>query len=162
MRRGSPLVSSPWELLFLNLAGLRGFENLKSPETTDTRFYSKSPPDLAILTLNLRRQAYNFLNGYSYKNAIANGCFFNIASRLALYTGNNTYADNAESTWNWMTNIGIIDDDYNVFDGADSNINCTQVRKPQFSYNAGVFLLGAATMYNHVRYLKLGADEADK
>ncbi|KAE8446823.1 hypothetical protein EG329_011600 [Mollisiaceae sp. DMI_Dod_QoI] len=96
----------------------------------------------------LRWQAYNFLNGYNYKNSIANGCFFNIASRLALYTGNKTYAATAESTWNWLTAIGLIDSKYNVYDGTDTGGNCTIINKQQFSYNSGIFLLGAATMYN--------------
>jgi mannan endo-1,6-alpha-mannosidase len=34
----------------------------------------------------LRSQVYN-ANSFGYKTSIANGCFFNIASRLALYTG---------------------------------------------------------------------------
>lgn len=98
----------------------------------------------------LHWQAYPFLNGYSYKNAIANGCFFNIASRLAVYTANASYAAAAESTWDWITAVGLIDENYNVYDGADSNTNCTPINKQQFTYNAGVFLLGAATMYNYV------------
>ena len=98
----------------------------------------------------LHWQAYSILNGYSYKNSIANGCFFNIASRLAVYTGNASYAAAAESTWDWVVNVGFITQDYLVYDGADSATNCTPINKLQFSYNAGVFLLGAATMYNYV------------
>lgn len=98
----------------------------------------------------LHWQAYPFLNGYSYKNSIANGCFFNIASRLAVYTGNASYAAKAESTWDWVTAVGFIDENYMVYDGADSNNNCSILNREQFSYNAGVFLLGAATMYNYV------------
>jgi mannan endo-1,6-alpha-mannosidase len=98
----------------------------------------------------LHWQAYPILNGYSYKNSIANGCFFNIASRLAEYTGNASYAASAESTWNWMTAIGLIDSEYNVYDGTDSGANCTSINHDIYSYNAGVFLLGAATMYKYV------------
>ncbi|TVY56359.1 Mannan endo-1,6-alpha-mannosidase DCW1, partial [Lachnellula cervina] len=97
----------------------------------------------------LHWQAYNVLNGYSYKNAIANGGFFNIAARLAAYTGNDSYATHADSTWNWMTAIGLLDKDYMVYDGSDSKNNCTVINHQQYSYNAAVFLLGAATMYNH-------------
>ncbi|CAL3962650.1 unnamed protein product [Diplocarpon coronariae] len=97
----------------------------------------------------LRWQAYSFLNGYDYKNSIANGCFFNIAARLAVYTGNATYADEASKIWDWMESVHLIDDSYNIFDGVPiaSDKTCTEIRKPQFSYNAGVFLLGAAAMY---------------
>lgn len=98
----------------------------------------------------LHWQAYSFLNGFYYKNSIANGCFFNIASRLAVYTANDSYAVSAERTWDWMTSVGFIDAAYNVYDGAQSLQNCTPVNKQQYSYNAGVFLLGAAHMYNYV------------
>lgn len=98
----------------------------------------------------LRWQAYSVLNGYNYKNSIANGCFFNIAARLARYTGNDSYAETARTTWDWMTNIGLIDSSYNVFDGTGIDKNCTVIVKQQFSYNSAIFLLGAATMYNYV------------
>jgi mannan endo-1,6-alpha-mannosidase len=98
----------------------------------------------------LHWQAFPFLNGYSYKNSIANGCFFNIAARLAAYTNNGSYAIQAEKTWDWVTAIGLIDDQYNVYDGTDSNQNCTTINHEQFTYNSAVFLLGAATMYNFV------------
>lgn len=98
----------------------------------------------------LHWQAYPFLNGYSYKNSIANGCFFNLAARLAAYTGNDTYAEKAISTYDWTSAIGLIDKGYKVYDGTDSNANCTVINHQQFSYNAAVYLLGAATMYNYV------------
>ncbi|KAJ5051742.1 uncharacterized protein L3040_001514 [Drepanopeziza brunnea f. sp. 'multigermtubi'] len=101
----------------------------------------------------LRWQAYSFLNGYDYKNSIANGCFFNIAARLGVYTGNTTYADEAAKIWDWMESVGLIDASYNVFDGLPIGTGNTcvdsQIRMPQFSYNAGVFLLGAAAMWKH-------------
>ena len=96
----------------------------------------------------LRWQAYPFLNGYKYKNSISNGCLFNIASRLALYTGNQTYADWAEKIFSWMEGVKFIDDDWAIYDGAGIEQNCTLINELQFSYNAGVFLLGAGTMYN--------------
>ena len=36
----------------------------------------------------LRWQIFSINNGWTYKNSVANGCLFNIASRLARYTGN--------------------------------------------------------------------------
>lgn len=100
----------------------------------------------------LHWQAYSYLNGYSYKNSISNGCFFNIGARLALYTKNETYAKYATETWEWMSSVGFLDKDYNIFDGGDQKDNCTEINRVPFSYNAGIFLLGAATMYNFVRY----------
>lgn len=43
-----------------------------------------------------------------------------------------------------------MDKDYNIFDGAHVETNCTDINRAQFSYNNGVFLLGAAYMYNYV------------
>ncbi|KAI0973912.1 putative glycosyl hydrolase [Xylaria arbuscula] len=97
----------------------------------------------------LRWQANSLNQGFSYKNTIANGCFFNIGSRLARYTRNDTYTDWSNRTWDWLVDVGYIDDDWNVFDGADISNNCTQINKQQFSYNAGVLLQGAAVLYNY-------------
>jgi hypothetical protein len=98
----------------------------------------------------LRWQVYQYLTGYDYKNSIANGCFFNLGARLARYTGNDTYAQHAESIWSWTTGVGYIDENYNIYDGAHVETNCTDINKVQFSYNPAVWLLGAANMYNYV------------
>lgn len=45
-----------------------------------------------------------------------------------------------------------MDEKYNIYDGAHIDENCTDINKVQFSYNSGVFLLGAATMYNYVSF----------
>ena len=98
----------------------------------------------------LKWQIFAFNNGYNYKNTISNGCFFNIASRLAVYTGNQTYADWANRMWDWTSAIGLQDAQYNFFDGSDDTLNCTQKDHIQWTYNAGTFLVGAANMYNFV------------
>lgn len=43
-----------------------------------------------------------------------------------------------------------MDADYNIYDGAHIETNCTDINKAQFSYNNAVYLLGAANMYNYV------------
>jgi mannan endo-1,6-alpha-mannosidase len=98
----------------------------------------------------LRWQIFTWNAGYTYKNSIANGCFFNIASRLARYTGNQTYADWAEKTWDWLENIGLISDDYKVYDGTSDTSNCSTIDHLQFSYNQGIFVFGAAIMMDFV------------
>lgn len=98
----------------------------------------------------LRWQVYPYLTGYDYKNSIANGCFFNTAARLARYTDNQTYADHAETTWNWIQSVGYLDKDYHIYDGGHIGANCTDINKVQYSYNIAVWLLGAANMYNFV------------
>lgn len=98
----------------------------------------------------LRWQIYSFNNGFTYKNSISNGCFFNLAARLALYTGNQTYADWATKTWDWMETIGLMSPAYEVFDGSQETDNCTSKDHNQWTYNNGVFILGAAAMFNFV------------
>ncbi|KAL1841345.1 hypothetical protein VTJ49DRAFT_7125 [Mycothermus thermophilus] len=102
----------------------------------------------------LRWQIFTFNNGFNYKNSISNGCFFNIAARLARYTGNQTYADWATRIWNWEESIGLITPEYAVRDGIGiepltGECNGTKTMDfNQWTYNAGIFLHGAAVMYN--------------
>ncbi|MCJ1356555.1 MAG: hydrolase 76 protein [Icmadophila ericetorum] len=96
----------------------------------------------------LKWQIFPFNNGYDYKNSISNGVFFNIATRLAMYTGNQTYADWADKTWNWINAVGLMSPTYQIFDGTEDTQNCTSVNHIQWTYNAGIYLLGAANMYN--------------
>lgn len=99
----------------------------------------------------LRWQIYSFNDGYNYKNTISNGCFMNLAGRLALYTRNETYAKWAEKSWDWMENIGLISKTFQVFDGTDSLKNCSSLSHIQWTYNTGTLMLGAASMYNHTK-----------
>lgn len=96
----------------------------------------------------LRWQIFLWNNGFNYKNSISQGCFFNMAARLALYTGNQTYADWADKTWDWMVTNNLIESGtYYIPDGLHTD-NCSNITPYQWTYNAGVFLLGAAAMYN--------------
>lgn len=96
----------------------------------------------------LRWQIYNWNKGWDYKNSISQGTFFSLAARLALFTGNTTYADWASKSWDWMIALEFIDEHWYVYDGAHTPNNCTDIVPWQFSYNAGTFILGAAAMYN--------------
>ncbi|EEP81114.1 conserved hypothetical protein [Uncinocarpus reesii 1704] len=96
----------------------------------------------------LRWQIFTFNKGYNYKNSISNGCFINIAARLALYTKNETYADLAEQYWEWMEAIGLVSPTSQVFDGSDVGKNCTELSHIQWTYNNGVMMGGAAALYN--------------
>jgi len=98
----------------------------------------------------LRWQIFTFNDGYVYKNTVSNGCFFQLGARLARYTGNKTYAEWAEKAYDWTEAIGLLSKDYKLFDGSDSNLNCSELNHIQWSYNAGLFLAGAAYMYNYV------------
>jgi len=96
----------------------------------------------------IRWQIFAFNTGYDYKNSITQGDFFQLAARLARYTGNTTYSDWASKAFNWTQTIGFIDAQWNVYDGAHTETSCTDVNKVQFSYVAGTFISGAAYMYN--------------
>lgn len=98
----------------------------------------------------LRWQIFTFNKGYNYKNSIANGCFFNLAARLARFTGHQTYADWAGRIFEWGQDVNLITSDYRVYDGvgADHGTDCTQTDTVQWTYNAGIYMHGAAMMYS--------------
>ena len=98
----------------------------------------------------LRWQIFTFNNGYDYKNSISNGGFFQLAARLARYTGNQTYADWAEKSYDWILTTPLFTSDYLIYDGAQIENNCTVADKLQWTYNVGTYLMGAASMYNFV------------
>ncbi|KAH8689980.1 putative cell wall glycosyl hydrolase Dfg5 [Talaromyces proteolyticus] len=104
--------------------------------------------DTSTCSGGLRWQIFTWNNGFNYKNTISNGGFFNIASRLAKYTRNQTYADWAEKSWQWTRDVGFMTPDYRFWDGADDNTNCSNFNQIQWTYNSGIYLLGAANMYN--------------
>lgn len=101
----------------------------------------------------LRWQIFTWNRGYDYKNSISNGGFFQLAARLARYTANDTYAQWADKTWDWMAGSPLFtpDQDYAVYDGAQIAVNCTNPTRIQWTYNVGTMLMGAANMYNYVR-----------
>ncbi|KAK1760868.1 family 76 glycosyl hydrolase [Echria macrotheca] len=98
----------------------------------------------------LRWQIFTFNNGFNYKNSISNGCFFNLAARLARFTGNQTYADWAAKIFEWEQTVGLITPGFDIYDGVTikEGNNCRETDQIQWSYNHGIFLHGAAVMYN--------------
>lgn len=98
----------------------------------------------------LRWQIFTFNQGYVYKNAISTGVFFQLAARLARYTGNQTYADWATNSYDWTSSVGLISHDHMVFDGAETVGNCSVIDRLQWTYAAGAFMYGSAVMTNFV------------
>ena len=100
----------------------------------------------------LRWQISPSNNGYGYKNTAANGGFFQLAARLARYTGNGTYAAWASRSWDWMAGVGLVDagagGSYAVYDGTQDAQNCSQVNELSFSYTHGMLLAGCAALAN--------------
>ncbi|OAA56908.1 Mannan endo-1,6-alpha-mannosidase [Cordyceps fumosorosea ARSEF 2679] len=98
----------------------------------------------------LRWQRQFFNNGYSYKNAIANSVFFNLGARLARYTTNDTYAQRAAQTWDWLWDVGYIDNEnWHVYDGGHVEHNCTDINRLEVSYNPALLIQGSAFLYNY-------------
>jgi len=97
----------------------------------------------------LRWQVVSTNKGYDYKNAISNGLFFHLGARLARYTGNQSYADWAEKAYDWSRESGLVSSEYKIYDGAHIP-ECVVSSVYQWTYNAGVYLSGAAYMYNFV------------
>ena len=99
----------------------------------------------------LRWQIYTFNSGYNYKNTISNLGFFQLAARLARYTGNDTYTEWAEKEWDWFTSSVLWDANiYNIYDGTSTTANCTSADHLQWTYNYAAGLAGLAYMYNYV------------
>lgn len=106
----------------------------------------------------LRWQIFSFNAGYDYRNSISNGGFFQIAARLAHFTGNTTYYDWAEKIWDWTTGVGLISPTYDIYDGTDDTINCSQIDHTQWSYNPGMWIYGSSILYNYTNATSLWAN----
>ncbi|KAI9743228.1 MAG: hydrolase 76 protein [Claussenomyces sp. TS43310] len=109
----------------------------------------------------LKWQIFFTNNGYDYKNSPSNGAFFAMGARLAVYTNNATYADWAEKTWNWMSDVGLLTANYDVYDGTNDLKNCTDWDRDLWTYNFGVMLLGAAHMYVYTNESSIWLDRVN-
>lgn len=100
----------------------------------------------------LRWQIYTYETGYDMKNALSNGEFFELAARLARYTGNTTYSDWAEKIWDWSSSVPLLNNEtWTVSDSTTAENNCATRDNVQWSLNYGTYATGAAYMYNLVR-----------
>lgn len=97
----------------------------------------------------LRWEIFSFNLGYTYKNTISNAAFFQMSARLARYTGNQTYVGWAEKSWDWMTAVDLIDQDYNAYDGTDDQTNCTMINRLTWTYTPAMLMYGSAMMSNY-------------
>lgn len=97
----------------------------------------------------LRWQIWPYQGGYMIKNAVSNGGLFQLAARLARYTGNQTYFDWAEKIWDWSATTPLLkQSDWTIADTTNMQANCTDHGDLQWTYNYGQYLGGAAYMYN--------------
>lgn len=89
--------------------------------------------------------------GYTMKNAISNGGFFQLAARLARYTEDQEYKDWANKVWDWSVNTPLVNNKtWVVQDSTEGTENCKDGANIPWTYNYGTYLMGAAYMYNSV------------
>lgn len=97
----------------------------------------------------LRWQIWPYQAGYTTKNAISNGGFFQLSARLARYTSNQTYADWAEKAWDWSATTPLLNTTlWYIADTTSIAAQCHDHGDFQWTYNYGSYLMGAVYMYN--------------
>lgn len=104
--------------------------------------------DTATCGGGLKWQFFATNAGYNYKSSITNTAFLQLSARLARYTGNTTYVDWAEKTWNWMSDVHLISANFDVYDGTDDLKNCSDFDGHLWTYNTGALLYGSAMLAN--------------
>ncbi|KAJ5579500.1 uncharacterized protein N7459_005485 [Penicillium hispanicum] len=98
----------------------------------------------------LRWQLYVYQTGYTMKNSVSNGGFFQLAARLYRYTHDEQYKDWATKVWDWSVSSPLINNKtWEVADSTNMDDNCATAGNAQWTYNYGIYLLGAAYMYNY-------------
>lgn len=99
----------------------------------------------------LRWQIYVYQGGYTMKNSISNGGFFQLAARLARYTDDPQYLTWAKKTWDWSVSTPLLNNHtWNVADSTNPLNGCVDAGNIQWTYNYGAYLMGAAYLYNYV------------
>ena len=99
----------------------------------------------------MRWQLFPYQAGYTMKNSVSNGVFFQLAARLARYTHNETYAEWAEKVYDWTASVPLLNNKtWNVGDSVQIADDCKHLGNNQWSYNYGNYLMGAAFMQNYV------------
>ncbi|OQE30034.1 hypothetical protein PENSTE_c002G01630 [Penicillium steckii] len=97
----------------------------------------------------LRWQIWAYQSGYGYKNAASNGGLFELSARLAHYTKNQTYSDWAEKIWDWSATTPLLKEKkWNIADTTSCEKNCSDHGDYQWTFNYGLYMSGAAYMYN--------------
>ncbi|KAL1961671.1 hypothetical protein VTN77DRAFT_1346 [Rasamsonia byssochlamydoides] len=105
--------------------------------------------DNATCNGGLRWQIFPSEPGYTMKNAISNGGIFQLAARLARYTNNQTYANWANTIWDWSATTPLLNTaTWDIADSTSVESQCKDHDDDQWTYNYGTYLMGAAYMYN--------------
>ncbi|KAJ5833735.1 hypothetical protein N7474_002046 [Penicillium riverlandense] len=104
----------------------------------------------------VRWQQFNYMSGYTLKNAISNGLLFQLSARLYRYTNDKQYAQWAEKIWDWSNEYLIDNQTWVIADSVTTTQDCKVKGMGDNSYNDSSFLMGLAYLYNHTT----GAEQA--
>jgi mannan endo-1,6-alpha-mannosidase len=151
--------------MFWGLAAIQAAES-KLPDVSDGHSWlslaqgvfndQKNRWDTTKCGGGLRWQAFVYQSGYTMKNSVSNGGFFQLAARLYRYTGDAIYKEWAEKVWDWSASSILMNNKtWVVQDSANMDDDCTTPGRIQWTYNYGVYLGGAAYMYNKVSIILL-------
>ncbi|KAL4889999.1 glycoside hydrolase [Aspergillus ambiguus] len=106
--------------------------------------------DMSSCQGGLQWQIWPYQAGYTTKNSVSNGGLFQLAARLGRYTNNQTYTDWAEKIWDWSATTPLLrKSDWTIADTTTTLSDCKAHGDLQWTYNYGMYLSGAAYMYNH-------------
>lgn len=113
---------------------------------TDTTRRRESADDAARIFARIAAHDWDGVCGggvwwdhaHTYKNAITNELFMDVAARLYGVTGATPYRDWAEQSWRWFDGSGMIAESQAVNDGLDAC--CRNNDGAPYSYNQGVIL----------------------
>ncbi|KAG6837699.1 hypothetical protein H0H93_003501 [Arthromyces matolae] len=83
---------------------------------------------------------------HTYKNAITNELFLLLSAEAHIRFGGQTYLDNAQKTWAWLSGSGMRNSQGLWNDGLNFD-NCQNNGQTTWTYNQGVIASGLASLY---------------
>ncbi|KAJ5930633.1 glycoside hydrolase [Penicillium verhagenii] len=97
----------------------------------------------------LRMDIWTYESGYYLVDTVTNGQLFELAARLARYTGNATYSGWAGKIWDWSSSSPLLNNNtWSVADSTDIRAGCDTVSNEQWTLDYATYITGAAYMYN--------------
>ncbi|KAF2877207.1 glycosyl hydrolase family 76-domain-containing protein [Massariosphaeria phaeospora] len=144
---------SRWALAALTAAEV-GFKKPQSGEWLDL---AKTVFDNQVLRWDTERcngglRFHIFESGaessWDMKDSVSNGGFFLLGARLARLTGNESYYEWADRSFKWSQDVGLIGEDYLVYNVASLNKECSVPKTSPWLQSHAIFAEGAAVMFS--------------
>lgn len=104
----------------------------------------------------LKQEIYPFqMEGIEFMDTETNGAFFLLSARLAKATGNETYAQWAEKSWDWSVKVGFVNKENGYSVGSALDLQdaggCDSVFDTKWSISYGLYTEAVAVMHSLVR-----------